>query len=191
MNIHRHNHKLTRKDREYAIEQKGKTIWLTGLSGSGKSTIANEVECILNNNGYATYLLDGDDLRLGLCKGLSFTPEDRKENLRRAAEVCKMFNDAGVVVFACFISPFREDRQMVRDIVGESFVELYVNVSLETCERRDPKGLYKKARAGEIPNFTGIGAPYEEPLNPELVVDNEDGEDIGKLAWWILESLDL
>lgn len=147
-------------------------IWLTGLSGSGKSTLANLLENILYTEDVRTYLLDGDNLRHGVNRNLGFDTEDRKENIRRAAEVGKLFVDAGVVVLAAVISPFEEDRQVARSIfeAGE-FVEVYVKCTLEECELRDPKGLYKKARTGEIQNFTGITHPYEEPLNPELVLD--------------------
>jgi adenylylsulfate kinase len=154
------------------LGQRGCTIWLTGLSGSGKSTIAVAAEKALNELGRLTYILDGDNIRMGLNSNLGFSPEDRTENIRRIGEVSKLFTDAGVIVFSSFISPYRADRDAVREIMGEGdFVEVWVDASVETCEGRDVKGLYKKARAGEIPEFTGISAPYEEPTKPELVLD--------------------
>lgn len=147
-------------------------IWLTGLSGSGKSTIANELELHLEKMGIKTYVLDGDNVRMGLNKDLGFSDDDRKENMRRIAEVAKLFADSGTITITAFISPFKEERAMARDTIGaENFIEVHVNTSLEECEQRDVKGLYRKARAGEIPNFTGIDSPYEEPDNPELVVE--------------------
>ena len=147
-------------------------IWLTGLSGSGKSTIANELELHLEKMGIKTYVLDGDNVRMGLNKDLGFSDDDRKENMRRIAEVAKLFADSATITITAFISPFKEERAMARDTIGaENFIEVHVNTSLEECEQRDVKGLYRKARAGEIPNFTGIDSPYEEPDNPELVVE--------------------
>ncbi len=146
-------------------------VLFTGLSGSGKSTLANLVEKKLNRDGYKTYLLDGDNIRLGLNKDLKFTAEDRKENLRRIAEVAKLFVDSGTVVLAAFISPLQVDRDMMRQILGDDFMVVYVNAPLDICEKRDVKGLYKKARSGEIPNFTGISSPYEEPINPDIIID--------------------
>jgi adenylylsulfate kinase len=154
------------------LGQRGCTIWLTGLSGSGKSTIAVAAEKALSELGRLTYILDGDNIRMGLNSNLGFSPEDRTENIRRIGEVSKLFTDAGIIVFSSFISPYRADRDAVREIMGEGdFVEVWVDASVETCEGRDVKGLYKKARAGEIPEFTGISAPYEEPTKPELVLD--------------------
>jgi len=151
---------------------KSAILWYTGLSGAGKSTLANKVEEKLYERGYHTYVLDGDNIRMGLNKGLGFTADDRKENIRRIGEVAKLFVDAGVLVSTAFVSPYMEDREMVRALVKEGeFVEVYVAASLEVCESRDTKGLYKKARAGEIKNFTGISDPYEAPANPELTVD--------------------
>lgn len=162
---------LHRKDRLQTMGQKPLLIWFTGLSASGKSTIAGLLEKSLQEQGVKTYLLDGDHVRGGLCKDLGFSEADRKENIRRVAEVCKLMCDAGLVVLTAFISPFRSDREAVRSSMqsGEYF-EVFVNTPLEICEARDPKGLYKRARAGAINNFTGISQPYEIPLSPELEV---------------------
>jgi bifunctional enzyme CysN/CysC len=152
--------------------QRGRVVWLTGLSGSGKSTIANLVEKRLHANGRHTYLLDGDNVRHGLNKDLGFTDEDRVENIRRVAEVAKLMVDAGLIVLVSFISPFRAERRLARDLQAEGdFVEVYVNTPLAIAEARDVKGLYKKARAGELKNFTGIDSPYEEPERPEIRID--------------------
>lgn len=154
------------------LGQRGCTIWLTGLSGSGKSTIAVAAEQALSEMGRLTYILDGDNIRMGLNSNLGFSPDDRTENIRRIGEVSKLFTDAGLIVFSSFISPYRADRDAIREIMGEGdFIEAWVQASVETCEGRDVKGLYKKARAGEIPEFTGISAPYEEPANAELILD--------------------
>lgn len=171
-NITWHEGHITRGDREALLGQKGVTVWLTGLSGSGKSTIAVAAEHALLRSGRLGYVLDGDNIRHGLNANLGFSPEDRTENIRRIGEVAKLFADAGVIVFTSFISPYRADRDAVRAIMDPGrFVEVLVDASLETCESRDVKGLYQKARAGEIPEFTGISAPYEPPENPELVLD--------------------
>lgn len=171
-NLTWHEGQVSRSDREHMLGQRGCTIWLTGLSGSGKSTLAVAAEQALQQRGRLTYILDGDNIRHGLNSNLGFSPEDRTENIRRIGEVAKLFTDSGVIVFTSFISPYRADRDQVRDIMGEGdFVEVYVSASLEVCEGRDVKGLYQKARNGEIPEFTGISAPYEEPDRPELVVD--------------------
>jgi len=171
-NITWHEGQVSRTDREKMLEQRGCTIWLTGLSGSGKSTIAVAAEKALNELGRLTYILDGDNVRHGLNSNLGFSPADRTENIRRIGEVSKLFTDAGLIVFTSFISPYRADRDAVREIMGEGdFIEAWVQASVETCEGRDVKGLYKKARAGEIPEFTGISAPYEEPAKPEVVLD--------------------
>lgn len=172
-NLTKHNFTVTRERREEVSKTKGKVLWFTGLSGSGKSTLANAFDDHLNRNGRSTYLLDGDNIRMGLNKDLGFSPEDRKENIRRIAEVAKLFADSGKVVLTAFISPYEEDRQMAKDIIGEDYVEIFVDVPLETCEERDPKGLYKKARAGEIKGFTGIDAPYIAPTSPNLHLKND------------------
>lgn len=153
------------------MKQKPVVIWFTGLSGSGKSTLANATETLLYQKGYKTFLLDGDNVRSGLNKDLGFSKEDRNENIRRIGEVAKLMLEAGIIVISAFISPFRKDREMIRQLVGEAnFYEIFVNCPLEVCESRDVKGLYKKAREGQIKNFTGIDSPYEEPLNPFLSV---------------------
>ena len=171
-NITWHESQVGRAERERLLGQRGATIWLTGLSGSGKSTIAVAAERALLERGRLAYVLDGDNVRHGLNKNLGFSPEDRTENIRRIGEVAKLFTDAGAIVFSSFISPYRADRDAVRELMGPGdFIEAYVAASLETCESRDVKGLYAKARAGEIPEFTGISAPYEEPEKPELVID--------------------
>ena len=173
-NITWHRGKIGREDRQELLRQRGATVWLTGLSGSGKSTIAMTTEAALLERGHLAYVLDGDNVRHGLNRNLGFSPEDRTENIRRIGEVAKLFTDGGVIVFSSFISPYRADRDAVRAIMDEGdFIEAYVSASLETCEKRDVKGLYQKARAGEIPEFTGISAPYEEPAGPELVLDTD------------------
>lgn len=166
-----HGHTITKENRQELKGQKSCILWYTGLSGSGKSTLANKVEEKMFDMGLHTYILDGDNVRMGLNKGLGFSEEDRKENIRRIGEVSKLFVDAGVIVSTAFISPFRSDRDMVRSIVKQGeFVEIYVDAPIEVCESRDPKGLYKKARAGEIKQFTGIDSPYEAPEKAELSV---------------------
>jgi adenylylsulfate kinase len=171
-NITWHEGHVTREDREKLLGQRGATVWLTGLSGSGKSTIAVAAERELLSQGRIAYVLDGDNIRHGLNANLGFSPADRTENIRRIGEVAKLFTDAGIIVLTSFISPYRADRDAVRaKMAPGDFVEAYVAASLETCEGRDVKGLYKKARAGQIPEFTGISAPYEEPAAPELVID--------------------
>jgi adenylylsulfate kinase len=171
-NITWHAGHVTRAEREKALGQRGVTIWLTGLSGSGKSTIATGLEHALLERGRFAYVLDGDNVRHGLNKNLGFSPEDRAENIRRIGEVAKLFTDAGLIAITSFISPYRADRDAVRALMAPGdFVEVLVDASLETCEARDVKGLYKKARAGAIPEFTGISAPYEAPERPELVLD--------------------
>lgn len=163
--------KITRADRFRLLNQKPKVIWFTGLSGSGKSTLATRLEFQLYSQNFKTYLLDGDNVRVGLNKDLDFSDDSRKENIRRIGEVSKLFLDSGLVVLSAFISPFEEDRNQVRTIVGpENFLEVFVDCPLEVCEERDIKGLYKKARAGEVKNFTGITSPYERPLHPDITV---------------------
>ena len=172
-NIKWHHGKITKVDRVNLLNQKGVTIWLTGLSGSGKSTIAVELEHALIENRHQAYILDGDNIRHGLNKNLGFSPEDRTENIRRIGEVAKLFTDAGIITITAFISPYREDRDAVRRLLNDGeFIEVYVKCPLDVCEERDTKGLYKKARAGEVKGFTGISAPYEEPLNSELTIDS-------------------
>ncbi|WEG13514.1 adenylyl-sulfate kinase [Pullulanibacillus sp. KACC 23026] len=171
-NIVWHDSKVTKEERQELMHHKSAVLWFTGLSGSGKSTISVELEKELHAQGIHTYRLDGDNVRHGLNKNLGFSPEDRTENIRRVGEVAKLMVDAGLITLTAFISPYLEDRKQVRDIMEEGeFIEVYVKASVETCEARDPKGLYKKARAGEIKEFTGIDAPYEEPVNPEIVLE--------------------
>lgn len=171
-------HKVTKFDRVALKGHKPCVIWLTGLPSSGKSTIANELEYVLNRKYRAhTYLLDGDNIRHGLNKDLGFSKEDREENIRRISEVAKLFVDAGLIVITAFISPYRKDRAFAKRLVAEDeFVEVYVKCPVEVCERRDPKGLYKKARAGEIKGFTGVDDPYEEPEDPEIVLETDKME---------------
>jgi len=165
---------VKREDRNLLNNHRSGLIWFTGLSAAGKSSIAHGLEKELFDCGIRTYVLDGDNVRHGLNVNLGFSPEDRKENIRRIAEVAKLMVDAGLVVLACFISPYREDREAVRKLFdGDNFTEVYVKCSVEECERRDPKGQYKKARAGTIKNYTGISSPYEEPEKPELLIDTE------------------
>ena len=167
-----HKGSITKQDRERLLKQKGVVIWFTGLPSSGKSTLANAVEKKLFEHGHLSFVLDGDNIRHGLNKNLGFSPEDREENIRRIGEVAKIFSDAGLIAMTAFISPYRKDRDQARDLMKDGeFIEVFVKVPLDVAEQRDPKGLYKKARAGEIKNFTGISAPYEEPANPEIVVD--------------------
>ena len=169
--IYPHEGVVKREHRERLLGQRGVTLWFTGLSGAGKSTLAVAVEEALHKLGNLTYILDGDNIRSGINNNLSFSPEDRKENIRRIAEIAKLFREAGVITLTAFISPYREDRQLARDLAGsDDFIEVFADASLDSCEQRDPKGLYKKARAGQIPEFTGISAPYEAPENPELHV---------------------
>jgi adenylylsulfate kinase len=182
MSLHtvKHEYKTTKNQREQLHGHKAYLLWFTGLSGSGKSTLANLVEVALHNKGLSTYILDGDNIRQGINKDLSFAPEDRTENIRRIAEISNLMLDAGVLTLAAFVSPYIKDREEVKQIVGaDGFIEIYVNTSLEECERRDVKGLYKKARAGEIKNMTGISAPYEAPTNPdfEIITDGQSIED--------------
>lgn len=174
-NITWHQSALSKLDRERLLNQKGVVIWFTGLPSSGKSTLAHAVEEELFRRGHLSYVLDGDNVRHGLNKNLGFSPEDREENIRRIGEVAKLFALAGIITMTAFISPYRRDRERARKLLeDEEFIEVFVKVSLEEAEQRDPKGLYKKARAGEVKEFTGISAPYEEPLNPELIIDTNE-----------------
>jgi adenylylsulfate kinase len=176
-NVHWHEGEVTRADRNRVLGHKGATIWFTGLSGSGKSTVAVALEKMLNQRGALAYRLDGDNVRLGINKNLGFSADDRKENIRRIGEVAKLFVDAGVIVLSSFISPYRTDRDEVRKLHeagGMDFIEVFVDCPLGEAEKRDPKGLYKKARAGEIKNFTGIDDPYEAPEKPELVLKSHE-----------------
>ncbi len=190
LNITWHQTKIEKKDRAKLNGHKAACLWFTGLSGSGKSTLANEVESELFKMGVHTYILDGDNIRHGLNKDLDFSELGRKENIRRIGEVAKLFVDAGLIVLTAFISPFREDRNNVRKLLGENeFIEIFVDADLETCEERDPKGLYKKARQGEISNFTGITSPYEKPENPELKIFNGKGTDVKQNATLVIDYL--
>ena len=188
-NLHFHKHRVARELKEKRNQHKSRVLWFTGLSGSGKSTVANATEKILHDMGLHTYILDGDNVRIGLNKDLGFSPEDRTENIRRITEVAKLFADSGSIVLTAFISPYREDRDKAREIISnEDFIEIFVSADLSVCEARDPKGLYKKARAGEIKGFTGIDAPYEAPLNPELIVET-DKHDIEASAQIVVDYL--
>jgi adenylylsulfate kinase len=180
MSLHtvKHDFKTTKLQREQLNGHKAYLLWFTGLSGSGKSTLANLVEMELHKKGLSTYILDGDNIRQGINKDLSFAPQDRSENIRRIAEISNLMLEAGVLTLAAFVSPYIKDREAVKQIVGpDNFIEIFVNTSLEECERRDVKGLYKKARSGEIKNMTGVSAPYEAPVNPDLEVIT-DGQSI-------------
>ena len=173
-NLTWHVGNVTRDCREILLKQKSKLLWFTGLSGSGKSTVANALDIRLNEGGKATYLLDGDNIRLGINSDLGFSIEDRNENIRRISEIGKLFVDAGLITIACFISPLKVNREMARTALGEDFIEIFVDCPLGECEKRDPKNLYKKARLGEIKEFTGITSPYEKPENPEIVINTKD-----------------
>ena len=188
-NLHFHEHRVARELKEKRNQHKSRVLWFTGLSGSGKSTVANATEKVLHDMGLQTYILDGDNVRMGLNKDLGFSPEDRTENIRRITEVAKLFADSGSVILTAFISPYREDRDKAREIISTGdFIEVFVSADLSVCESRDPKGLYKKARAGEIKGFTGIDAPYEAPLNPELIVET-DKNDIEACVQIVIEHL--
>ena len=191
MSLHtvKHNYKTTKTQREKLHGHKAYLLWFTGLSGSGKSTLANLVEMALHKKGLSTYILDGDNVRQGINKDLSFAHKDRSENIRRIAEISNLMLDAGVVTLAAFVSPYIKDRAQVKQIVGpDNFIEIYVNTSLAECERRDVKGLYKKARAGEIKNMTGISALYEAPTHPDLEVIT-DGQTIQESVAIIMQFL--
>jgi adenylylsulfate kinase len=188
-NVTWHDHAVSSADRSKLKKHKGAVLWFTGLSACGKSTISNTVDHMLNSQGVHTYLLDGDNIRMGLNKNLKFSAEDRAENIRRIGEVAKLFSDAGLITMTAFISPYKADRDKVRALLQPGqFIEVYVNASLETCEKRDPKGLYKKARAGELKGFTGIDDPYEAPEKPELVLDSNT-KSIDELAGEVVAFL--
>ena len=191
-NIIKQEYEVKRQDRVSLNGHDSLVVWFTGLSGSGKSTLANALEAKLFEKGIRTYILDGDNIRTGLNKGLSFSEQDRHENIRRIAEVGKLFFDAGIVALTAFISPSQKDRDLERKIIGEeNFVEIYINTPLEVCEQRDIKGLYKKARAGEIKNFTGLDAPYETPERPELEIKTEKQsieESVEKVYMFLMEK---
>ncbi|MGE5416484.1 MAG: adenylyl-sulfate kinase [Acidobacteriota bacterium] len=188
-NIVWHSGEVDRKARETLLGQKGTVLWFTGLSGSGKTTIAREVEKALFERSHLAYVLDGDNIRFGLNKNLGFSPEDRAENIRRIGEVAKLFSDAGVISLTAFISPYQADRKLVRELLKEGeFIEIYVKCPLEECENRDVKGLYQKARAGEIKEFTGISAPYEEPEAPEITLETASEtieESVDKVLYYL------
>ena len=174
-NIVWHQGQVSKARRATLLGHAPKTIWLTGLSASGKSTLAYALEHKLVDMGKPCYVLDGDNVRHGLNKDLDFSESSRTENIRRIAEVARLMNDAGLIVITAFISPLRADRQMAKDIIGEDFKEVYVSTSIDICESRDPKGLYAKARAGQVKNFTGISAPYEAPASPDIMIDTSKG----------------
>ena len=182
---------VTRAARERLSDHRAFLLWFTGLSGAGKTTLAGAVEKSLHKQGYRTYILDGDNVRHGLCSDLGYTEQDRKENIRRAGELAKLFVDAGVITLAAFISPFAADRQKIRDMFEDyDYIEIYCRASLSICEQRDVKGLYKKARNGEIENFTGISSPYEEPQAPDLVVNTGEAS-LGVCVNRVLDSLQM
>lgn len=187
-NIYPHEGKIKRTDRERLLGQRGATLWFTGLSGAGKSTLAVATEEALYEQGYLTYILDGDNIRSGINANLGFSPEDRTENIRRIAEIAKLFRDTGVINLSAFISPYREDRALARHLADGDFIEVYVDAPLDTCEERDPKGLYQKARAGEIREFTGVSAPYEAPEQPEIHV-RTDSQSVEECVEQILHYL--
>lgn len=192
-NIFPVNSKVSSNDREKLFNQKAVVVWLTGLSGSGKTTIGKEVENQLINAGYHAYLLDGDSLRTGLNRDLGFSMEDRNENVRRAGEICKLMTDAGLIVITTFISPLRSQRNAIRSqFEKKKFIEVFVDTPLQICEERDVKGFYRKARAGELKNFTGIDSPYEEPLSPEFTIKTEglaEAESVKQLVGFLMPSI--
>ncbi len=190
-NIHKHKSTVSRKDRERLNGHRGITLWFTGLSGSGKSTVAVAMEEALYDRGCRTYILDGDNVRTGINRDLGFSPEDRVENIRRIGEIAKLYRETGVINLIAFISPYREERELARSLSNDGdFLEIFVDCPVEICEKRDPKGLYKKARAGEIPEFTGISAPYEAPENPEIHLHTDQAtleENVSKILQYLEE----
>lgn len=189
-NVTWHDHRVGKEERNQLNGHKGAVLWFTGLSACGKSTVANTVDHLLHQKGIHTYVLDGDNVRMGLNKNLGFSAEDRAENIRRIGEVAALFTNASILTLTAFISPYKADRDNVRNLLDDGeFIEIFVNASLETCEARDPKGLYKKARAGEIKGFTGIDDPYEAPEKPELVLD-ADNKSIDELAEEVVAYLE-
>jgi adenylylsulfate kinase len=186
-NIYPTNYNISKKDRNEKNKHKSPVVWLTGLSGSGKTTIANTLQTYLFNYNINSYVLDGDNIRSGLNNDLGFTSEDRKENIRRISEVSNLFSDAGILTITAFISPFEEDRNIAKNIIKSDFIEIYISTPIEICEQRDPKGLYKKVRNGEIKNFTGISSPYEPPVEPNLIIDTN--ETVEESVFKILEYL--
>lgn len=194
-NIIPHSFEITVNDRRKSNKHNSFLIWFTGLSGSGKSTIANQLEIELFKKGIKTYSLDGDNIRKGINKDLSFIPKDRTENIRRIAEIANLMIDAGLVVLASFVSPYKKDRENIKNVVKDvNFVEVFVNTSLEECEKRDVKGLYKKARAGEIKNMTGLTSPYEAPENPDIEIKTEEEtveSAVNKIYQYIIPKLQL
>lgn len=191
-NLHAHDGTVDRGRRERANRHLGFTVWFTGLSGSGKSTLSVALEERLHNMGCCTYRLDGDNVRTGLCRDLAFSPEDRIENIRRIGEVARLFRDAGVINLTAFISPYRRDREMARSLSdGNDFIEVFVDATLDVCEQRDPKGLYKKARAGAITEFTGISAPYEAPEHPEIHLHTDENTleaSVDRIVEYLIEN---
>lgn len=180
---------ISREEKERSLKQKARVVWLTGLSGSGKTTLAKGLERKLHDQGFFTKLLDGDNVRAGINNNLGFGADDRVENIRRISEVAKLFVDGGVITICCFVSPTNDLRDMAKEIIGANdFILVHVNTSLEECEKRDVKGLYKRARKGEIPNFTGISAPFDEPINPQITISTE-GREIGECVDSLLNSL--
>lgn len=192
-NIIPHQYGVTRKQRNRANGHNSLLIFFTGLSGSGKSTIANALEEELFNYGIKTFVLDGDNVRTGINKNLSFSPEDRQENIRRIGEVAKLFVDAGIVVLAAFVAPYAADRTAIRELLGKDYIEIFVNTSLEICEARDVKGLYAKARAGKIPDMTGITSPYEIPENPDIEIASQHSieESVKQILGYIESKLSI
>jgi len=184
---------LTRQDKEKLLHQHSKVIWFSGFSGAGKTTLAKELEVILHNKGFLTQILDGDNIRTGINNNLGFSDEDRTENIRRIAEVSKLLVNSGVIALNSFISPTHDIRQLAMDIIGrENFIEVFVDASLAVCEQRDVKGLYKKARAGKIKNFTGIDAPFEPPQNPDIIINTDElsiAESLEKLLALVLPKI--